>query len=511
MTLSAWLREIAQTPPRPLTRREWVVACAATLAGAISRLVTLARAPWDWDELLFMLAVDRFDVAKHHPHPPGFPLFIGAAKLIHRLGADNFHALQAMSVLAAITIVPAMLVLCRELRMRFATAICAALLLAFFPNVWFFGGTAFSDVPSMTLIILVLALLLAGFRDTRAYLAAAALLGVAAGVRPQNLLIGFVPLLLASIVQLRRARCGTDTRVCAFDETAPGDSGPRLPPAQTGVSVPHSRVSVRRSRVPHVIAALCIIAFIVAAGYGTAASITGWARYAEAMRNHSRFIVSTDSFLAPHRRSMWKVFLEFFVKPYRAPAINALVTFFAVVSVSVSIIRRRWHILLALASFAPFCAFAWLMLDRLSTGRFSIGYAPLMALLAADGIRLVMRSDLAEAIAGTIVLAVMIAWVWPAFATLRGTVPPPAAAAGWIRQHVDPKTSAIYVDEAMDAAAQWYLPEYRRVPASPSVYQLREGRIGGAVTFAHPRGRLWKIVRRRYFEVSVVVPARPTS
>ena len=150
------------------------------------------------------------------------------------------------------------------------------------------------------------------------------------------------------------------------------------------------------------------------------------------------------------------------------------------------------------------------MLDRLSTGRFSIGYAPLMALLAADGIRLMMRSDVAEGIGVSIVLAVMIAWAWPAFAKLRDNVSPPAMAAEWIRHHADPKTSTIYVDEGMDAAAQWYLPEYRRVPAAAAAYQLREGRVNSAVTFTHPRDRLWKIVRRRYFEVSVV-PARPIS
>jgi hypothetical protein len=467
MTLSAWLREIAQTPPRPLTRKQWSIVAIATLIGAVSRLVTIARAPWDWDEFLFLLAIDHFDVAKHHPHPPGFPLFIACAKLIRRLGFDNFHALQAMSVIAAIAIVPAMFFLCRELRMRFKTSVSAALLLAFFPNVWFFGGTAFSDVPSMTLIVIVLALLLAGCRDARAYLAGAALLGIAAGFRPQNLLIGFVPLVIVSGFQMRRS-------------------------------------------AGRVIAAMCIIAIIVGASYGAAAWLTGWSSYAETMHNHSRFIVSTDSFLAPHRPSMWKVFLQFFVKPYRAPAINALVTLFAVISVGTSIVKRRWHMLHTLCSFVPFCAFAWLMLDRLSTGRFSIGYAPLMALLVADGIRLAMRSDVAEGIAGTVVVAVMIAWAWPAFANLRDSVSPPAAAAVWIRQHVDPKTSAIYVDDAMDAAAQWYLPEYRRVSTPASAYQLREGRVRGAMIFTHPRDRLWKIVRRRYFEVSII-PARPTS
>src|SRR5439155_25554425 len=132
-------------------RERWIVA-GATLVAAISRLFALARTPWDWDELLFMQALDRYDVAAHRPHPPGFPLYILAAKIVRKFGFGDFHALQVLSIAAAIAIVPAMFFLCRELRMRFSTSLSAAMLLAFFPNVWFYGGGAFSDVPSMTLV-----------------------------------------------------------------------------------------------------------------------------------------------------------------------------------------------------------------------------------------------------------------------------------------------------------------------------------------------------------------------
>lgn len=471
MTLSASLRQLAESPPTPLSGKQWAIVTAATVLAALTRLLTLARAPWDWDEFLFVLAIDHFDVARHHPHPPGFPLFIFGAKVLRTSGFDNFHALQAMSVLAAMTIVPAMFFLCRQLRLPFTTSMSAGLLLAFFPNVWFFGGTAFSDVPSMTLIVLAMALLLAGCRDGRAYIAGSLLLAVAAGFRPQNLLIGIVPLLIASAFQLRRC-------------------------------------------IGRVLAAACAIVIIIGLSYGAAAWLTGWTSYAETNRMHARFIASTDSFLGPQRPSLWSVFVDFFIRPYRAPLINALVTLFAVISIGASIVRRRWLVLVPLASFAPFCVFAWLMLDRLSTGRFSIGYAPLMALLAADGIRLATRRDLAELLVETIMLTVMIAWAWPAFADLRSTVPPPAAAAEWIREHAAPEKDVVYVGESMGPAAERYLRDYRRLPGASApahAYELREGRARGGVTFAHPRDRLWKIVRRRYFEVTVVAPARSTS
>ena len=38
-------------------------------------------------------------------------------------------------------------------------------------------------------------------------------------------------------------------------------------------------------------------------------------------------------------------------------------------------------IVAAIAAFGPFCIFAWLILDHFSASRFSIAYAPLVALL----------------------------------------------------------------------------------------------------------------------------------
>ena len=168
---------------------------AAWLIGtfvAITRWLALARSPWDSDEGLFMSALRRYDVVAHHPHPPGFPLFILTAKVFERLGFSDFHALQLISFIASVAIFPAMLFLGRELEVRPRVSIIAATFLPFFPNVWFFGGTAFSDVPAMTLSILTIALIL-----RRSWVPAALLLGIAIGFRPQILLIAIVPIVIA--------------------------------------------------------------------------------------------------------------------------------------------------------------------------------------------------------------------------------------------------------------------------------------------------------------------------
>jgi hypothetical protein len=62
--------------PAPLSRNEKRLTLVLALVIAATRLLALARSPWDWDELLFCYAVRDYDVPAHHPHPPGYPLFI---------------------------------------------------------------------------------------------------------------------------------------------------------------------------------------------------------------------------------------------------------------------------------------------------------------------------------------------------------------------------------------------------------------------------------------------------
>ena len=441
----------------PLTRSQRALFLATTLAAAVSRWFALSRSPWDWDEMLFTMAMRHYDVAAHHPHPPGFPLWIFFADLVHALGPSEFHALQLLAFVGSAAVVPAMFALCRALRVPFSTSLSAAAILAFFPNVWFYGGTALSDVPSMTLVVAALALL---FRDD-AYLAGAVVLAIAGGIRPQNLLIGAIPLLLASL----------------------------------------------RRRPREVLAAALIAAAILGVAYGAAIEKTGWSAYRETVALHGQYIARTDSYRSPLRPSLPHVFADFFVHPYRMPAINIAVTVFAAVSLLWSLAKRRRHVLLMLAAFGPFCLFAWLMLDRFSASRFSLGYAPLIALLAADGVGLLGRK-VAPTIAAILVLGMAI-WTWPALRVVHTTLSPPVEAIDWLRAHAD-RHALLYVHPGMLPYAQALMPEraVRDVLAPPAPWAsgpaplfLRED--AGAVNFTRPRGHLWWLARQRYFVVSV--------
>ncbi|MBV9493352.1 MAG: glycosyltransferase family 39 protein [Acidobacteria bacterium] len=454
--MKGWWRSLA-VAPEPLTRAQRWAVVALTLVTAITRWLALSRTLWDWDEALFSLALRHYDVAAHHPHPPGFPLYIATAK-VFQLFLSDFHALQAVSFLAAVAIVPAMFLLGRELRAGFRVSLLGAALLAFFPNVWFYGGMALSDVPSMTLVVLAVALLLRSCRSDAALWGAAIAAAFAAGYRPQNLAIVLAPALIAA---------------------------------------PHV---LRRSVLRALAAVVCGFAIIVAS-YGIAVqSSGGWTRYHERLREHQSYITHTDSFRAPGRPPLWRLVDNFFIWPYHYAPINIPVAALVLVSGVVTLVRRRAPQLALLAAFGPFCALAILLLDRFSVSRFSVGYAPLIALFAADGAELLFRRW-SSAVAA-VLIAMMAFWTLPSLREVHEHASPPFRA-----MHSIPAKGTVYVDDAMTVFADLYLPKERVVKDAPLAV-WRDGDTAWFVAeapgaFHRERAALWDLARQRYFDARI--------
>jgi 4-amino-4-deoxy-L-arabinose transferase-like glycosyltransferase len=464
-------------------RESWLFLVAAVVA-ALSRLLALARSPWDWDEILFMLALRDFDVTRHHPHPPGFPLFIAAGKLLRLVAPSDFRALQLVNLICGCALMPVAFFLARQLRMRFLTALSASLLLAFLPNIWFYGGTALSDVPSLTIVLLACALLLKGREDRTAYFAGALTLAVAAGIRPQNLLIGFLPALLATRAQWRRQK------------------GP-------------------------ITAAAALSAVIVAVSYGAAIVASGgWSVYHAALRTHQHYIAATDSVFSPLHPPLWQTLDDFFFWPYRDPPLNVLLMVLIAASLVSLMAKPKRRLLILLGAFGPFALFALLFLDFNSASRFSIGYAPLFAFLAADGAetigtwaaRILRRGARAAAQVEACLLAValLLAFLWttPSLGVARSEVSPPVAAVEWLAVHAR-KGDTIYVQTRMEPFADLYLGDFLREPTGREGPPARWTRarawflsevpvaLPEAASFRREPGELWNLVRHRYFEAHV--------
>lgn len=426
------------------------------MAIAATRVYALSRSLWDWDEALFSTAVRAYDVTQHHPHPPGFPLFVLAAKFIHLFVADEFRAVQTVTLLGAIGLFPALVFLARALRFPFGVAVGGAALYCFFPAVWIFGGTAFSDVPSTTLVIVACACLLHGGRG---YVIGAVLLGISAGFRSQNLLIGCAPALYATWCRIRERAWG------------------------------------------EIAAAIALGAAIVAASYAGAAyaSADPPHGYLATMANLREYVRNVDSFMNPGREPLRKLFADFFVHTIRSGRLDYAIDALAVLGVIVNF--RRFGTWMTLAMFVPFQLFAWLMLDPLSVSRYGTAYLPMVALLAAAGAHVIKWVD---AVVITAIVARLFVWTLPAVRTVRSTDAPTAAAMQEIH-------GPAFVHMSMSPFADYYLAatpntvvlNERELPLEPrGAPYVCEGVRPGRV-FARQRDVLWNIVRHRYFAVTL--------
>ncbi|MCM2316069.1 MAG: hypothetical protein NDJ92_13065 [Thermoanaerobaculia bacterium] len=467
-----------------LTRTRVVMLVLATTAFAALRVWGRARSAWDWDESLFALALRDFDVVRHNPHPPGFPLYVAAARVVALLVPGEFESLRAVNLLAGALLFPVAFFTGRATGFGFTTSFAGAALLCAAPNVLLFGAGAFSDVPSLVLSLAAVTLLLRGRSNSVAFLLGMTLAGAASSIRIQNLLICALPFLLA------------------------------LPPRW--------RASRRA-----VIAGAVLAAVIVATSYGAAAIATGsWAGYADAIRSHADYIARTDSWRGPDRAPLPEVAELVFVRPFRAASLPGILSALALLALVDLAVHRHRPTALVAGMFLPMMIFGLLMLDWHSMPRFAVAWMPFHAILAARGaailatmIRSWLRTPVTEVqwlLVAPLAFA-MVQRTMPALEIMRNDDSPPVAAMREVARTRDPATARVWTTEGSTAAmARLELPGFdiasvRRIEDVPLAREGRdailvaEGNLYGAENvFRRARKPFLGVERERFFEVSIV-------
>jgi hypothetical protein len=456
----------------PLTRAQKNILIALTAVIALTRLLAVARSLFDWDEGLFSLGVRDYNVAAYHPHPPGYPLFVAAAKVVHFLGVSEFRSLQVVVVLGAMCLFPALFLLAREIGFDFATSAGGAAVFAFLPNVWLHGGTGFSDVPAIAVGFAACALLLRGRSDARAYVWGAAVLGIAAGIRPQNLLIGAVPALIATWHQARR-----------------------------------------RSFAPILLAILAGGAIAGGSYLGAALQSGSIDDYLQAVRIQSKWVHDIDSIANPHRPPLGQIAKILFLWPIQQRQQMMALALLGVVSLVQAIATRRRAPLLLFAIFVPYAAMALFTLDFAAAPRYAITYMGVHALLAADGLGVIARRRIpVQAALCALVVAVFTVWTWPALQLQRRSDAPLVGALQWVIRNARPG-ELLFVHGGIEPQAHFLLGDRPNTVYydEPEQISLLSGDawivdlkvVPGAHNFVWPHKTLWRIMRRRNFEASV--------
>ncbi|HEX3646116.1 MAG TPA: hypothetical protein VHT95_10940 [Vicinamibacterales bacterium] len=151
----------------------------------------------DLDSINFALGIRRFDVARHQPHPPGYPVFILIGKALHAAGLPEVTALALIGAGAGTLGVLALWVLfCRlgegDTPHRWLVAAAAVAMTT--PLYWLTAVRPLSDTSGLAAALAIQAMAL-GAADPRSLAIAAFCAGLAAGLRSQVIWLT-VPLLI---------------------------------------------------------------------------------------------------------------------------------------------------------------------------------------------------------------------------------------------------------------------------------------------------------------------------
>ena len=163
------------------------VATAATLFVAtwLSRLPFAGRYLFNWDSLQFALGAERFDLAAHRPHPPGYVGYVMAGRLMQHAGLDLNTALVTLSSASEAVTVAGVYLFVRRLHGGFA-GLAAAVLLMTSPLYWLYGETALTYAIEPGLSVLGFGLVLSAVRRRGSLALPALVIGLSGAIRPSS-------------------------------------------------------------------------------------------------------------------------------------------------------------------------------------------------------------------------------------------------------------------------------------------------------------------------------------
>jgi hypothetical protein len=178
-------------------RTDGAIAVVFALLTIATRVPFRSHRVFNWDAVNFVLALHDYDVRLHHPHPPGYPVFVAMGRVAQLVIPDANTALVSVAMLLSAGAVAALFLLGRALFGR-TTGIIAALYLLFSVTFWTNGAVALA-YPSLALFTTLVALFAWQCRRAGravplwAPLALSAAYAIGGGFRP-DLLLFLLPL-----------------------------------------------------------------------------------------------------------------------------------------------------------------------------------------------------------------------------------------------------------------------------------------------------------------------------
>lgn len=446
--------------------RPKLLAILAFLAIAALHYSTIPKTIWEYDECLFAKGVENYQPLDHYPPPPGYPIFMAAAKVIALFTGGN--AFRALVILSVITLAAGLITWFLAFREITGDTVLGVLATAIFfacPALLVSGVLPQSDSGAVALF--GLAAYACAKRDPQfAAIACSACIGWR-----QQFAIAIVPMFLLSLILMKDWR--------------------------------------ERIRSVAIFAAACVLwlmPMIVATG--------GPVEFWKWISGQASYYASHDSDLSRGGYSTSLIAFRFAAHPWGPKFLSIPLLVLAAAGVAMLALRKNKLVWPLAAGCAIYLAFALATMDPADAVRYAIPALPAIALFAA--IPLLRFGLIGWFIAGAYCVGA-IDYTMPVLRIRATTEAPPVLAANWIRAHV-PRNALVLYDLPLRPHAEYLLREWKsmRIDAgllkfggNPNVPMIifADGEKGAnkGVTYTWPDTDAYrKLTRQHYGAVSAI-------
>ncbi len=434
----------------------------AAVVVLVTRILTAPRTLWEADEHLFVAAVKSFEPLANHPHPPGYPFYVGLGKFAAAFIADLFGALVAISIAACVVGVVALSLTFRRITGDADLAVSGALLYYFGAAMLVHGTLAMSDSAAIACTALALLAMTyfaspwgtdnpvrpsAANADGRAnaeggQTGLSVLHGDASDEKAQtglSVLHGDAP-----GVATERTAIGLGLAVSAAIGIRPQLVVPLLP-----VFV---LVLLWSRDVRKILAGLLAFTFLSIAWFAQLVeACKGWEKFLAWETHQASYVAQHDAAASRGAHSAGEVASRFVFHPWGPKSIALPVLFLALLGVIVFFRKvpaaRRWRALPLVAFAAIHLVFALAVMDPADGPRYALPWLMAVALFAALGLGIVRDSlRFRAAPVAVVALLAVVSWVYvaPIVATRHRAPSPGAAAAAYANATYSPGTVILY-------------------------------------------------------------------
>jgi len=382
------------------------VVIAALAAMAILQWFLAPLTLWEFDEPLFMSAIEHYEPLVHHPPPPGYPLFIGLGHVVNAVTHDPFITLVAISAVSSVLGFCFLFLAFKNLGGDWRVGLAGAALFYLSPAMLVHSTLPISDPPGLMMlsVTLWLASLVRLAISTQTVVLFAALASMTVGMRPQ-LSIAVLPMFFfVVLVWMTRAR--------------------------------HRLLALATFTI---VSLIWLTPLIFATG--------GLKPFLRWEANQASYFAEHDADVSRTGRSPVAILLRFIAHPWGPKFLSVPLLLFSAVGVGAMMRSKRGLALLIAALSVPYLLFGLLMMDPADGARYALPSVLGFAFAAAVGV-VGIADRLRSRLLPLLLIACFAAgfgWYVAPLVVLRTTRPsPPVEAAEFARRSFPPQTVILY-------------------------------------------------------------------